>query len=349
MQTKFHRPQPIFGGRPRPIDKGTPAIRAAERLCEGERLLVSDSYHTGAEVLAELERLLPAPPQEAGHHARRAHQREYRETATGLLAPISHYRLALKGARPIGFLQELYFELDDFQLPFIQVQELFGAWERYEEGVHLAVLGRRLHPFFGTYVPTRTQHLELFATWLSGYQGPKAYAVDVGTGSGVLALMLARAGFAQVLATDINPNAVESLARELKRQSPSPPVEPRCVSFFGDSRAPAELIVFNPPWLKGSVDALLDQALFYEEGLFEAFFDEALLRLAPEGRLVIIFSNIITLVQPEVPHPIEAELSRARLQLVSKQTRKVKAPRGEDGRRPKTREKVEVWEFKKAP
>ena len=38
-------------------------------------------------------------------------------------------------------------------------------------------------------------------------------ALDVGTGAGVLALMLARAGFEHVEAVDINPNACESVRR----------------------------------------------------------------------------------------------------------------------------------------
>ena len=131
MQTRFHRPEPLFESDVRPMDKGMPARRAAERLMEGQTLLVTDSYHTGAEVLAQLEHLMPAPSGVVSHHVARGHRRAFREAAMRLLAPISQYRLALKGARPIGFLQELYFGLDTFNLPLVQVQELFGAWGRY--------------------------------------------------------------------------------------------------------------------------------------------------------------------------------------------------------------------------
>ena len=349
MQTNFHRPEPILSHQARPADRGMSPRRAAERLCEGQTLIVSDSYHTGAEILAQLEQLLPEPEEGAHYERRREHRRHYRATAMRLLAPIKNYRLALAHQRPIGFLQELYFGMDAFTLPFIEVQELFGAWKRYQEGTHLAVLGHRLHPFFGTYVPTRTSHLELFGTWLSQYQGSKRYAVDVGTGCGVLALMLCRRGFERVLATDANPNAIESVSRDLARLNPCPPITLEHATFLGTAQEAAELIVFNPPWLKGEVEGLLDQALYYEDGLFESFFDHALEALEPDGRVVLLFSNVIGLVQPEVPHPIERELERGRFALIQKLSRKVKPPVDESGRRRRTREKVEVWELAKVP
>lgn len=56
--------------------------------------------------------------------------------------------------------------------------------------------------------------------------------------------------------------------------------------------------------------------MYYEDGLFERFFDQALKRLAPGGRVVLVFSNLIELVQPDVPHPIQTELDRGRFALV---------------------------------
>ena len=83
--------------------------------------------------------------------------------------------------------------------------------------------------------------------------------------------------------------------------------------------------------------------MFFEDGLFERFFDQAAERLSPSGRIVLLFSNILRLVQRDHPHPIDAELARGRFTLVQKLRRKVKP---EPGRR--TREKVEVWELARA-
>ena len=120
----------------------------------------------------------------------------------------------------------------------------------------------------------------------------------------------------------------------------------KCVDLMGEGNDKANLIVFNPPWVQGDVDDLLDQALHFQGDLFERFFAQVAERLEPEGRVVMVFSNIITLVQPHIPHPIQAELERGRFHLVQKLQRKVKPPPDPDGRRRRTREKVEVWELR---
>ncbi len=345
MQPTLYRPEPILKHAATRVDRDTSPRRAAERLRNGEVLLVSDSYGTGADILAELRSQLEQPAEDASYALRQAFQRTYREVSLRLLASIVEHRLALSNAAPIGFLRELYPELQAFVLPLVEVQKLHGAWLLYQQGVHLAVLGHRVFPFYGTYAPTRTSHLELFGTWLSQYRGPRTRAIDVGTGCGVLALMLCRAGFEQVLATDNNPNAIESVVRELTRHPW--PIEVHCGDLLGDDLRPADLIVFNPPWTKGVVQGPLDGALYFEDGLFERFFEQASTRLTPSGRVVVVFSNVIELVQPEVPHPIRSELERGRFRLVQTKRRKVKPPtRG--GRRRTTKERVEVWELEPA-
>ena len=319
--------------------------KAAKALIAGKTLRVTDHYRTGTVILEHLEHQLKKPPFHAPYAERLAYGRRFREVALRLLAPIKNHSVQLVEAEPIGFLAELYPEQDLFCLPFIEVQSLHGAWQRYEKGAHLAVLGRRLHPFYGTYAPTRTSHLELFATWLSQYAGPRKVGVDVGTGCGVLALMLARAGFSSVAATDSNPNAIESARREIERSGGQPGLSLQCTDLLGEEPTGFDLIAFNPPWLLGEHDDLLDQALHFQPGLFARFFDQAAERLSPSGRIVLLFSNIIRLMQPEVPHPIDMELQGSRFRLVQKLQRKVKPSVGPDGRRRRTREKVEVWEL----
>lgn len=345
MPATLHRPEPILDPAADRVDRRTSPREAAARLRDGESLLVDDAYGTGATILGELQSLLRAPPEHAPYGVRQAHRRVWREASLRLLAPIEQHRVALADAAPIGFLAELYPELDRFALPLVEVQSLRGAWNLHREGVHLAVLGHRVHPYYGTYAPTRTSHLELFGTWLSQYEGPRARAIDVGTGCGVLALMLCKAGFERVLATDDNPNAIESVRRELGRRPEPPPIDVLHGDLLGEGSRPVDLVVFNPPWTKGTVEGLLDRALYFEDGLFERFFEQAHGRLAPTGRVVLLFSNLIELVQPQVPHPIEAELARGRFGLVQKLTRKVKPPPDESGRRRRTRERVEVWEL----
>jgi hypothetical protein len=336
------RPEPATTRGAQPLDADASPRWAAQRLLDGERLLLTGRYATGVGILRQIEAQLPPPGPMADHRAKRAWQRRFRWAASGLLAPVEAGAIALEGARPVGFLGELYPELDRFHLPFVQLQELHGAWQRYRDGLHLPVLGRALHPFYGTYAPTRTEHLELFATWLKGWQGPRTRAADVGTGCGVLAFLLTRAGFAQVEATDCSPNAVESVRRELERWPQ--PIQPLLGDLLEPVEGPIDLVVFNPPWMQGPVEGHLDRALYFEPGLFERFFEQALERLSPQGRVVMVFSTIIQLVQPELPHPVEAELARGRLVLVDKLRRRIRPPKGQR----RTKERVEIWELGRA-
>jgi tRNA1(Val) A37 N6-methylase TrmN6 len=327
------------------VDRKRSPRLAAVGLRDGEELIVVDCYRTGAEILDQLQALLKSPGEGASYESRQAYRRNYRAASLRLFVSIKNHQVALTDGHPIGFIKELYPDKKSFYLPFVQMQELYGAWKRYQEGTHLAVLGHRMHPFFGTYVPTRVSHLELFGTWVSQYKGPRKRAIDVGTGCGVLALMLCRAGFERVLATDNNPNAIESVERELGRLPARPPVDLLHGDLLGEGTKPVELVVFNPPWIPGEVEGLLDQALYFEDGLFERFFDQACKRLAPSGRIVLLFSNVIQLVRPDVPHPILTELETGRLRLVQKLQRKVKPAPDENGQRRRTRERVEVWEL----
>ena len=346
LPTSLYRPPPLPDRAGEPVDRRSRPDEVARQLIAGQTRWVRDDYRTGVRVIEAVVSALRPPLDTADHHAKQRYREAYRDCAFRLLAPIASGRVALAGAPEIGFLGELYPELDAFWLPFPEVRDLGHAWRLYETGVPMPVLGHPLHPFYGTYLPKRTTHLELFATWLSGWQGARGTAMDVGSGSGVLALMLARAGFERVIATDVSPNACESVRREIRRRGASA-IQVLEADLLGEGEEPVDLVVFNPPWTPGPVDNLLDRALHYDEGLFQRFFDQAHARVAANGRVVVVFSNIMRLVRPDLPHPIDAELERGRFELVNEMIRRIKpAPRAPRPER-RTRERVEVWELRR--
>lgn len=340
MPAALHRPEPVLRHRAQPIDRNVPKAQAAAWLRDGRSLIVTDRFGTGLDILAELRVQLEDPGEAADYVVKRTFREAFQSASKRLLAPVIGRKVALPDAPRAGFLAELYPDHADFALPVEDAKVLSSAWDWYEQGVHFPVLGYRVHPFYGTYIPARMEHLELFGTWLAKYKGARNRAIDVGTGSGVLALQMARAGFQQVIATDINPNAIESVARQMRRLPVAPPIELEHADQFGADRGPLDLIVSNPPWMKGEVGRTLDLAMYFQDGFFERFYEQSLQRLAPGGRIVFVFSNIIELSQPDVPHPIQTELDRGRFRLVEKMTRKVKPSPGR-----RTREKVEIWEL----
>jgi methylase of polypeptide subunit release factors len=196
--------------------------------------------------------------------------------------------------------------VDEFLIPFAQVQGLNSAWQWYLNGVAMPVLKNRIFPFYGTYFPTRFEHLELFDQWLDTYEGWKAMAIDVGVGCGVMTYQLLNHGFEQVTATDSNANAIHGMKEDLAKKGITSEVKLRFGDLFAHSNAPADLIVFNPPWLPlDTQNEGIDQAMYYDEELFHRFFSEAPKHLKPDGRLVMLFSNLAQVTGLTKSNPIE--------------------------------------------
>jgi len=90
----------------------------------------------------------------------------------------------------------------------------------------------------------------------------------------------------------------------------------------------------------------LDAAIYYTEDLFEKFFAAAKTRLLPDGKLVIVFSNLAQVTNVTKAHPIKKELSKGgRFELEICLTRKVKAASELTKRDQNWREEeeVELW------
>jgi release factor glutamine methyltransferase len=91
-------------------------------------------------------------------------------------------------------------------------------------------------------------------------RGSSGAALDVGTGSGAIALSLAYEGsFARVIATDVSSNALDVAHDNAQRAGVSDVVEFRCGSCFEPLRAGERFtaIVANPPYVAESERATL--------------------------------------------------------------------------------------------
>lgn len=349
MQNKelIARRPPIIQGEIEvfPFRKNDDIQEAIEVLSEGHYVLILDFYSTGLALLNELKRQLKHMPPSQFQEERNTRSK-FRELSHRILLEVSHHRLRVKKAPQVGWLKVLYLELDEFALSFPEVQGLNSSWQWYEKGLQVPVLKEKIHPWFGTYFPTRFEHLELFEDYLKHYKGSKETAFDVGVGSGILSLQMQKHGFKNVTASDNNPNAIIGMKEELNRKQIAN-IKLLYGDFFVDSQELQDLIVFNPPWLPatGNIENL-DSAIYYDDSLFSEFFKQASQNIKPNGRVVLVFSNLAQITHLDSNHPIEEELAHGnrfkKVALLKKSVAKASTKTKRDLTR-RSSEWVELW------
>ncbi|WP_299766567.1 50S ribosomal protein L11 methyltransferase [uncultured Dokdonia sp.] len=345
---QIHRPAPITIQKNATVfDNEADSKKAINVLESGNHIVISGFYSNGLLLLKALKKYLDKKLPNTSFQEQRASRAKYHILSNRILVEIENHTVALKKAPSIGWLKKLYPETSDFILSFPQVQGLNSSWQWYTNGISIPVLRNKIHPYYGTYFPTRFDHVILFDNWLKRYEGPKKTAIDVGIGSGILSFQLLKYGFQKVYGTDINPNAIVGLAAFMGDTKLSRKIALEHAPLFGKYDTPTELIVFNPPWLpKTNQEADVDAAIYYDEHLFPDFFAEAKNRLAADGQLVILFSNLSQITNFKTSHPIEKELSeggRFRLERCFKKRVKEASTRTKRDQNWRGSEEVELW------
>lgn len=322
-----------------------PVEEAVNALIEKQYVLIVDAFSSGLVVIEALKKRLSRIKKEQSFAEQRSNRNLFRTLSHHLLLEVSNHKLVVRKAPQIGWLKELYPEQNDFFLPFPEVQGLNSSWQWQEKGIHIPQLKRKINPYYGTYFPTRFEHIELFDKFLSGYTGSKKQAVDVGIGSGVLSLLLQKYDFESIIGTDTNPNALIGVQKMLGEGEST--ITLRSGDLFANSNRSFDLIVFNPPWIPMKQKSKgIDAAIYYDDQLFTRFFNQAEGYLKENGKLVLIFSNLAKLMDEKAVHPIAHELKvNQRFKKVDLLTLKVK-PQSDKTKRVaqwRDEEVVELW------
>ncbi len=256
----------------------------------GTALLWHGDYPAARRLLAAVNRRIPQPPPDdyARYRADRARRARllsllYVPLDPGHVIPL--HRAPDVSAACTAAHGPLTVEA---AVPLRELLGILGAAEWQATGVFVPALGARIHPHYGVFAPVRQEYVDLVAeTPLPGTE----LAFDIGTGTGVLAAVLARRGVHRVIATDTSPRAVACAASNLARLGFADRVQVTRADLFPRGRAP--LVVSNPPWLPGRPRTLLDHAV-YDPGsrMLRGFLDRARRHLTPEGEAWLVLSDL---------------------------------------------------------
>ncbi|WP_143737556.1 50S ribosomal protein L11 methyltransferase [Microbispora sp. GKU 823] len=182
--------------------------------CEDTALLWRGDYHNARQLLRAMSRRIDRKPLASGNdlcEAFRVHRRARGERARilGRLVVVldDTYALDLRRAPDVrDACTEAYGTPHEPMA--VALTELLGVIRAHQwrlKGVEIPFLGARVHPHYGVFSPVRREYVDLVARAPLGRARHTAF--DLGTGTGVLAAVLARQGFDHVVATDINPRA----------------------------------------------------------------------------------------------------------------------------------------------
>jgi methylase of polypeptide subunit release factors len=193
------------------------------------------------------------------------------------------------------------------QTSLCSLRELLGiisAHEWRKKGVEVPQLGLskdrlplRIHPHYGVFSPVRGEYLDLVAKAPLPSDAAQLTAMDVGTGTGVLAFLLAKRGIGQVIATETSARALACAQDNLAHLQAAGLKQAARVKLVQADLFPeqgqAQLIVCNPPWLPARPGSSLEQAV-YDEGsqMLLGFLNGLGARLADGGEGWLILSDL---------------------------------------------------------
>lgn len=304
------------GGAPAPrrvqlADDRLPADTAYRLACAGTGLLWRGDFQNARQLLQALMRRADRKPPKAAakaaqkiasatpaeqFHLHRQAQAQRARTLGALLIPVeADYTIALRRAPDWRAACTEAWGPAGGEASVVTLRELLGivgAHEWRKKGVEIPALGaapgNRIHPHYGVFSPVRGEYIDLVA------QAPlpsTELAFDIGTGTGVLAAVLARRGVRRVVATELAPRALACAQDNLRRLGLQDRVELLAADLFPPGRAP--LVVCNPPWLPARPSSTIEQSV-YDEGsrMLKGFLAGLSAHLAPGGEGWLVLSDL---------------------------------------------------------
>jgi SAM-dependent methyltransferase len=256
---------------------------AAFRLAgEGTGLLWRGDFQNARQLLQALARRADRPPRRSGpapvaaataadaeaFHRHRMNQGQRARILSMLLVQLDgDYGIGLRRAPDLRLACAEAWGPPDGERSVTSLRELLGvvgAHEWRKKGVEIPALGpapgNRIHAHYGVFSPVRGEYIDLVA------QAPMpstALAFDIGTGTGVLAAVLARRGVQRVVATELDPRALACARDNLLQLGLQDSVELLATDLFPAGKA--LLVVCNPPWVPGRATSPIERAVYDED------------------------------------------------------------------------------------
>lgn len=288
-------------------DDAMNADTAFRLASEGTGLLWRGDYQNARQLLQALARRIDRKPKKApaaaaspvdAFNRHRQLQSQRARTLGMLLVEVIDGAIPLRRAPDIrqACAEACGTDAGAFVVSLREVLGWIGAHEWRRKGVPIAALGGdgdsgsqpRIHPYYGVFSPVRGEYLELIA---AAPLPSTALAFDIGTGTGVIAALLAKRGVARVIGTDQDARALACAKENIDRLGYADRVEIVEADLFPSGRAP--LVVCNPPWIPARPNAAIEYAIYDPDSrMLRGFLDGLAAHLEKDGEGWLILSDL---------------------------------------------------------
>ncbi len=308
-----------------------------------------------------------APPGEAFHLYRQAKAQRARVLGMVLIEFAGNYAIGLRRAPDAKqACTEAWGPVDDSSessgTSVASLRELMGiisAHEWRKKGVEIPALtlsgatvakaapNNRIYPHYGVFSPVRGEYVDLVAKAPLPTKRPaKFVAFDIGTGTGVLAAVLALRDVDQVVATDQDERALACAKENIYKLRLPNPVKVMQADLFPEGLA--SVIVCNPPWLPARPGSPLEGAV-YDEGsrMLLGFIKGLAVHLAPGGEGWLILSDLAEHLGLRTRAELLAAIAAGGLKVVGRMDVKPEHPKALDATNPlaeaRAKEVTSLW------
>jgi methylase of polypeptide subunit release factors len=367
------------------------ADSAYRQACEGTGLLWRGDFQNARLLLQALARRIDKPPKasktarmgrkkalaqaetgvpqaEAFHLYRQAKAQRARVLGMVLIEFAADYSISLRRAPDAKQACTEAWGPENGSEPCVaSLRELMGiisAHEWRKKGVEIPALtssgaavakaapNNRIYPHYGVFSPVRGEYVDLVATApLPKVRPAKFVAFDIGTGTGVLAAVLALREVDQVVATDQDERALVCAKENIYKLRLPNPVKVMQADLFPEGLA--SVIVCNPPWLPARPGSPLEGAV-YDEGsrMLLGFIKGLAAHLAPGGEGWLILSDLAEHLGLRTRAELLAAIDSGGLKVVSRMDVKPEHPKALDATNPlaeaRAKEVTSLWRLSAA-
>jgi hypothetical protein len=172
-----------------------------------------------------------------------------------------------------------------------EILGLVGAYEWSKSGVDIPVMNNKIFPSYGVFSPIRGEYLDLMD--VAPLPVPCNVAFDIGTGTGVLAAILANRGITKIIATDNSHRALDCALKNVNLLGLKNNVTLLEANLYPKAEyGKADLIVCNPPWLPAHPSSALESAIYDEKSqMLKGFLNGLSAHLNDNGEGWLVLSD----------------------------------------------------------